>query len=91
MYLKVYNILFIMIIQDDNTILEDIQLLNQFHINKKIVFFKLYDRARNISLNKNIHLNIRKKKVYHIYNCHIDYCNSINSKFIKKFKIYNLY
>jgi len=80
-----------MIIEDDNTILQDIQLLNKFHINKKIVFFKLYDRARNISLNKNIHLIIRKKKVYDIYNNHIDFCNSINSKFINKFKIYNLY
>lgn len=80
-----------MIIQDDNTILEDMQLLNQFHINKKIIFFKLYDRARNISLNKYLNLNVRKRKVYHIYNSHIDYCYSINSKFIKKFKIHNLY
>jgi hypothetical protein len=80
-----------MIIQDDNTILEDMQLLNQFYINKKIVFLKNYDLARNISLNKYLNLNVRKKKVYYIYNSHIDYCYSINSKFIKKFKLYNLY
>jgi len=78
-------------IPTDEQILEDQFILNKFNVIKQEYFIKQYNKAKLIVNNRNLSLNERKRKVYTIHRNMMTYFSIVNTKFIKRYHIKNLF